>query len=179
MKYRDETRKERYEKKRASAKTYPISIACVNFMHDGNLGYLIRAASCFGAQHLHVIGNVPSRKLLNPPSGGLYDYVEIMQYKDPGEFLLYAKHQCINIVAAEIDQAAVPLHEYVFDFRRPTCIFVGHEQSGVPATVMISSDVVQIPMPGVGYCLNTAQTANILMYEAVRQYDSFVRESSP
>ena len=178
MRARDKTRRNRYDDKKQSAKAYPISLCCINFMHDGNLGYLIRAASCFGAQYLHVIGNVPPRKLLNPSSGGLYDYVEIMQHKDPGEFLLYAKHQCIDIVAAEIDQAAVPLHEYVFDFRRPTCIFVGHEQSGVPATVMISSDVVQIPMPGVGYCLNTAQTANILMYEAVRQYDSFVRESS-
>jgi len=31
--------------------------------------------------------------------------------------------------------------------------------------------VVYVEMPGVGYCLNTAQTANILLYEAVKQYE--------
>jgi len=26
-------------------------------------------------------------------------------------------------------------------------------------------------MPGVGYCLNTSQAANILLYEAVKQFE--------
>ena len=35
-------------------------------MHDGNLGYVIRAAACFGAQSIHVIGSVPPRSVLDP-----------------------------------------------------------------------------------------------------------------
>ena len=59
MKHRDKTRRERYDEKKKHAKTYPISIATVNFLHDGNVGFLIRAAACFGAECIHVIGSVP------------------------------------------------------------------------------------------------------------------------
>ena len=48
---------------------------------------------------------------------------------------------------------------------------MGNEEVGVPPEILQSADVVYIPMPGVGYCLNTAQTANIILYEAVRQYE--------
>ena len=69
---RDKTRKQRYDEKKLNAKAYPISIATVNFMHDGNLGYLIRSAACFGAECVHVIGTVPDRSVLNPLSGSLF-----------------------------------------------------------------------------------------------------------
>ena len=65
MAHRDKTRRERYDEKKKSAKTYPISVATVNFLHDGNVGFLIRAAACFGAQCVHVIGSVPHHKILN------------------------------------------------------------------------------------------------------------------
>ena len=77
---RDKTRRERYDIKKKNANIYPISLCCINFQHDGNLGYLIRSAACFGAQSIHVIGSVPDKKVLNPLSGSLYDYVEIKQY---------------------------------------------------------------------------------------------------
>ena len=35
--------------------------------------------------------------------------------------------------------------------------------------------VVMIPMPGVGACLNTAQTGNIILYEYNRQFANYVR----
>ena len=49
---------------------------------------------------------------------------------------------------------------------------VGNEQSGIPTEILKNSDKVYIPMPGVGFCLNTSQTANIMLYEAVRQYEA-------
>ena len=52
---RAKTRRERYDDKKRNANTYPISLCCVNFQHDGNLGFLIRRAACFGAKLLHVI----------------------------------------------------------------------------------------------------------------------------
>ena len=52
------------------------------------------------------------------------------------------------------------------------CLVVGHEESGIPIEILRNSEVVNIPMPGVGYCLNTSQAANILLYEAVKQFDN-------
>ena len=169
---RDKTRKQRYNEKKLNAKTYPISIAAINFMHGGNLGYLIRSVACFGAECVHVIGSVPHRNALNPTSGTLCDYVDIKQYGTPGAFLEYARENNYQLISAEIDDEATPINRYRFDFNKHTCIVLGHEESGVPVELIRNSDTVFIPMPGVGFCLNTSQAGNILLYEAVKQYES-------
>ena len=168
---RKKTRRERYDEKKHRAQTYPINIACVNFMHDGNLGYIIRAAACFGAQNIHVIGSVPSRRVLNPLSGSLYDYVTIKTHPNPRVFVDYACQEGIKLVSAELVDAAVPISSYNFSFGRPLCLVVGQEECGVPIEILQNSDTVYIPLAGVGYCLNTSQTANIMLYEAVNQYE--------
>ena len=168
---RKKTRRERYDEKKHRAKTYPISIACVNFMHDGNLGYIIRAAACFGAKDIHVIGALPPRKVLNPLSGSLYDYVKIKRHATPRVFVDYTRQEGIKLVAAELVDAAIPISSYNFVFGRPICLVVGQEECGVPVEILKNSDTVYIPLPGVGYCLNTSQTANIMLYEAIKQYD--------
>ena len=168
---RKKTRRERYDDKKGTAKTYPISLCCVNFQHDGNLGYLIRSAVCFGAEFLHVIGSVLDRNKLNALSGSLYDYVEIKQYPSPRDFLDYTKNEKIKLVAAEIYTGSKSLTSYRFDYDRPLCLVVGNEETGVPLEILQQSDIVHIPMPGIGYCLNTSQTANIMLYEAIKQFE--------
>ncbi len=168
---RQETRRERYDKKLKSAKTYPISLCAINFRVDDNLGYLVRSAACFGAGTVHVIGHVPSRGVLNPLSGSLYDYVKIKKYSTPSGFLGYARKEEIKLVSAELVDAAVPISSYDFAFDSRICLVVGQEECGVPVEILKNSDKVYIPLPGVGYCLNTSQAANIMLYEATRQYD--------
>ena len=169
---RNKTRRERYDEKKRNAKTYPISIAAVNFMHDGNLGYLLRSAACFGAECVHVIGSVPDRNVLNPPSGSLFDYVKIIQHSSPSEFLAYARNNNHEIVSAEISNEAEPIHSYSFNFRRNNILVVGQEETGIPVEILQNSKKIYIPMPGPGFCLNTSQTANILLYEAIKQFEN-------
>ena len=165
------TRRERYDKKLKNAKTYPISLCAINFRVDDNFGYLVRAAACFGVAQLYVIGYIPERSNIKASSGSLIDYVEIIQFSTPSEFLVQMQTEGIQVVAAELVEEAKSLTSYNFDFNRPVCLVVGNEEVGVPTEILQSVDVVSIPMPGVGYCLNTAQTANIMLYEAVRQYE--------
>ncbi|MAG26489.1 hypothetical protein CMI47_13160 [Candidatus Pacearchaeota archaeon] len=164
------TRKDRYKLKTKTAKKYPIHVASVCFMHDGNIAYLIRAAACFGAKSMFVIGRLPPRKVLNPLSGSTYDYVDIIQFANPNKFLKHMRNLSIKLVCAEITEDAVPLANYKFDFSTPICIVTGHEECGVPTDLLINSDVVKIDTSGIGYCLNTAQTANIMLYEAIKQF---------
>jgi len=172
---RDKTRRERYEEKKQNAKTYPISIAAVNFIHDGNLGYLIRSAACFGAECVHVIGSVPPPRTLKALSGTLLDYVQIKQHSNPTQFLEHIRENDIKLISAEINDEATPLNQYSFNFREPICIVVGHEQTGIPVELIQNSDSGFISMPGVGYCLNTAQAGNIMLYEATKQYEAQAR----
>jgi len=168
--HREETRRERYDEKLKTAKKYPISLCAINFRVDDNLGYLVRSAACFGAERLYVIGHVPERSRIKASSGSLTDYVEIIQFSRPSEFLTEMELEGIKVISAELVEGARPLSSYTFDFSRPVCLVVGNEQVGVPTEILMQSEVLYIPMPGVGYCLNTAQAANILLYEAVKQF---------
>ena len=175
---RNKTRRERYNDKKRNAKTYPISLCCINFQHDGNLGYLIRSAACFGAKFLHVIGSVPPRSALNALSGSLYDYVEIIQHNTPNTFLSYVRNKKIKLISAEICEDAVPIDTYKFNYNSDICLVVGNESTGVPIEILLNSEKIYIPLPGVGFCLNTSQAANIILYEAVKQYNSHLSSAA-
>jgi tRNA G18 (ribose-2'-O)-methylase SpoU len=164
------TRKERYEEKIDKAQYLPITMACVNFMHDGNLAFIIRAAVCFGVKELHVIGSVPSRAELRSLSGTTVDFINIIQHSTPRSFIDWSRKNNVKIVAAELCDKSVKLRKYSFDFTQNVCIFTGHETTGVPGEIIHVSDCVEIDMPGPGFCLNTAQAANIVLYEASKQY---------
>ena len=168
---RNKTRRERYDDKKRNTNTYPISLCCVNFQHDGNLGFLIRSAACFGAKLLHVIGTVPSRNSLNSLSGSLYDYVKIIQHSTPTAFLSYVRNKKIKLISAEICEDAIPIDTYKFNYNSDICLVVGNESTGVPIEILLNSDTIYVPMPGAGFCLNTSQAANIVLYEAVKQYN--------
>ena len=53
-----------------------------------------------------------------------------------------------------------------------TCLVLGHEKTGVPVEFIINGDSIYIPMPGIGFCLNTSQAGTAIMTEYVRQYMS-------
>ena len=171
---REETRRQRYDNKLKTAKKYPISLCAINFRVDDNLGYLIRSAACFGAERLYVVGHVPERSCIKASSGSLIDYVEIVSFATPQDFVDHAKSEGIQIVSAELVGQARSLASYSFDFTSHLCLVVGNEQSGVPTEIIENSQVVYVEMPGVGFCLNTAQAANILLYEAVSQYNRYL-----
>ncbi|MAF25346.1 hypothetical protein CL634_07205 [bacterium] len=167
---RAQTRRERYDQNISTAQTFPLELCTINFMHDGNLGYLIRAAACFGVEKIHVIGSCSPRSVLNPLSGSLYDYVQIQQYSSPREFLDMAKTNQLALISAEISESSISLFSYTFPRARPLCLVVGQEQHGIPVDILVNSEAqLEIPMPGVGFCLNTSQAANILLYEATKQ----------
>ena len=101
----DKTRRERYYEKLATSKTFPISVATVNFKYEVNLAYIIRAAACFGAEEVCVIGKYPSRKIMNELSGSLFDYIKIRAFSTPSDYIRYAEKNDISLVAIELPPA--------------------------------------------------------------------------
>ena len=168
--HRNQTRRERYEDKRSIAKTFPISIATINFMFDENLGFVVRSAACFGANAVHVIGSMPQTAVLRSKSGSIDQFVSIIQHNNPTDFLEWCKNNNTKIVSAELTDGAIEINDYYPDFSGPICIVVGHEETGVPAEISAASDNVFIEMPGVGFCLNTSQTANIMLHDFVNKF---------
>jgi tRNA G18 (ribose-2'-O)-methylase SpoU len=173
MNFRNETRRERYNKKKIVSSKLPIEVCTVNFKEEVNVAFVLRSAACFGASAVNVIGSVPKRKTLATRSGTLQDYVPINQFSNPHEFLQYCKQNSIKIVSAELDSEAVSIHRYNFssdlEQYKKICVVVGHEQVGIPPDILKNSSKVFIDMPGIGFCLNTSQAANIFLYEVTKQ----------
>lgn len=170
--HRHETRAERYAEKGRTAMRRPLHLVTVEFMCDGNLGYVLRAAACFGASSVHVIGAVPASSDLRRLSGGTDKLVPVVSHQDPQGFLAWLRESdpMAVLVSAELRDDAVSVHDYRFDPVSPTYVVVGNEEAGVPEGIVLNSDaVVYVPMPGPGFCLNTAQTANVIAFEYNRQ----------
>jgi tRNA G18 (ribose-2'-O)-methylase SpoU len=172
---RSERRRDRYDRRLATAQKLPISVATINFGCDENLGYIIRAAACFGCTEVHVVGKIPERNFLKSASGSLVDYVDLIQHSNPHDLIEYMRNEQTQLVSAELHEKSVLLDDYQFNFDSRTCIVLGNENWGVPEEIIHNSDVVMIPMPGVGSCLNTAQTGNIILYEYTRRYATQMR----
>jgi tRNA G18 (ribose-2'-O)-methylase SpoU len=173
--FRAESRRNRYDKRLAAARNFPITVATINFGCDENLGYIIRAAACFGCTEVHVVGKIPERNFLKSASGSLVDYVDLIQHSNPHDLIEYMRNEQTRLVSAELHEKSVLLDDYQFNFDARTCIVLGNENWGVPEEIIHSSDVVMIPMHGVGACLNTAQSGNIILYEYTRRYTTQMR----
>ena len=173
MQYRDQTRADRYLSKVAGAKQIPVSVATVNFICDGNLGFVVRAMACFGAKNLHVIGAIPPYRELTSLSGGLNKFVDIHQYSHPSDLVRFVKQEAMSLVSVELDVRSKSLHEAILPLNQ-IMLVLGHETTGVPEEILHQSDlIVHIPMPGVGYCLNTSQAGNIVLYEMAKQLGEY------
>lgn len=176
--YRTETRRQRYDKKSATAKFMPVSFCAVNFGIDENLALLIRTAACYGAESVMVIGSVPDHAYLRPRSGTTVDYVKIIQFSTPHDFLQHCRDNGYNIVSAELCDGATELTDYNFSFDNHTVLVMGNEYTGVPSEVIHNSDTVYIPMFGCGYSLNTMITGSVFLNEYQRQFIHYKRGKS-
>ncbi len=167
---REKTRKQIVEEKiEYGYRTFPVSLVAVNFTFDGNLGFLIRTAACFGASEVLVIGSVPNYRDLKQLSCATNHFVNIKQFSNPSGFLNYARENEMKLISMELCDQSVNILDYKFEFDRKIAIVVGNETTGVPSEILMNSDCVMIPLPGPGPCLNTSQAANIALYEYVRQ----------
>ena len=158
---RTETRRQRYKKKEQESKNFPVEVACINFKHEPNIGYVIRAAACFGASKVNLIGCCPEPKELRELSGTTSDFIDLHKFSNPHDFLTYCRENNIHIVSAELTDNSRSLYDYQYPKDRKVCIVVGNEQTGVPTDILQYSEVVQIPMPGLGYCLNKIGRAHV------------------
>jgi tRNA G18 (ribose-2'-O)-methylase SpoU len=167
---RAETRRQRYEEKSKTAKTMPVSFCAVSFGIDENLALTIRTAACYGAESVMVIGSLPDHAFLRPRSGTTVDYVKVLQFSTPHDFLEHCRERGYNIVSAELCDGATDINNYRFDMTRHTVIVMGNEYTGVPTEVIHHSDPIFIPMHGTGYSLNVAMTSVAFIHEYQRQF---------
>ena len=163
------TRNELMEVKSEDSISLPVSLVAINFEHDGNLGFLTRAAACFGAESVVVIGKLDVNKKLRQYSANTSLGTKFLNFKTPSEFLQHAKENGSSVVSIELGDMSESIFDFKFEKDGHTYIVVGNETTGVPAEIQHNSKNVFIPMPGFGRCLNTSQAAHVALYEYVKQ----------
>lgn len=91
-----------------------------------------------------------------------------IDYETRTAFLRQKKKEGFHLVAAHLDEHAVPFRR--IDFTKPTILVLGNELEGVSKEVLDLVDTTTIiPMMGMAQSLNVSVAAAIILYEAQRQ----------
>ncbi len=132
----------------------------------GNLGAILRSADAAGVTGLLLCNS--RTDIYNPnvirASRGAFFSVPIADTTSEAA-LIWLKDNDIHIYAAS------PYAELLYtkaDFTGPSAIAIGAEHEGLSAP-WLKEDIVKIPMKGQIDSLNVAQSASILIFEALRQ----------
>lgn len=133
----------------------------VNLSHDMNLGSGVRNSNWFNTQQVRIAGR---KKWDRRGAVGTHVYTGILHYPTPEEAITALKDEGYRIVAAEIDDRAVPLPSYEWNER--SAVIYGEEGLGLSAEVMeLCDDIVFIPGRGTVRSLNVATTSGIFIYD--------------
>lgn len=144
----------------------PLYLVAERLEKPGNLGAMLRSADAAGATALILCDG--RTDLWNPnvirASQGACFAVPVAVASAP-ETLSWLRQQAVQVVAA------APLAArscYDVDLRVPSALVLGAEHDGL-TSAWSGETSVRIPMSGQVDSLNVAQTATILLFEAVRQ----------
>ncbi|NMC47105.1 MAG: RNA methyltransferase [Chloroflexi bacterium] len=135
----------------------------------GNFGTILRAALAFEVQGmLYTSGSVDpySPKVVRSAMGA---HFRIPLQEVDMEYLSSISHS-MQLFLADVKNGS-PCWEA--DLQKPLCLIIGNEAHGVSNAIrQLPHQNLHIPMPGNMESLNAAMSANILLYETVRQRKS-------
>ena len=144
----------------------PLYLVVERLEKPGNLGAILRSADAAGATALVLCDG--RTDLWNPnvirASQGACFSVPVAVATAKG-VLLWLRHGAVQIIATA---PLAPRSYYELDLRLPSALVLGAEHDGL-TSVWRDETRVRIPMAGQMDSLNVAQTASILLFEAVRQ----------
>ncbi len=134
-----------------------------------NFGAIARSAECAGVHALVVPakGAAPVNADALKTSAGALNRIPVCRVPNLRTALYYLKDSGLKIVSAtEKSKKSV----YDFDFKCPTAIVMGAEDTGISEAVLkLSDERVCIPLQGEIASLNVSAAAAVVLFEAVRQ----------
>ncbi len=145
----------------------PLIVICDGVEDPHNLGAIIRCAECSGAHGVII----PERRAcgltpaVSKASAGAIAHMAVAKVVNIAETVELLKKKGVWTFAAEADG----IDFYEADFKCPTAIVLGGEDSGVSRLVRERCDfTVSIPMYGKVNSLNVSTAASVLLSRAAR-----------
>jgi 23S rRNA (guanosine2251-2'-O)-methyltransferase len=134
-----------------------------------NMGAIARTAECTGVAALVVPdhGSAALNEDAIKTSSGALLRLPVCREQNLKTVVNLAK-QCGYQVVAATEKGAV--HYRTVDFRQPTLLIMGNEETGISPELLKMSDVrAKLPIVGEVASLNVSVAAGVFMYEALEQ----------
>ena len=147
-----------------------VALLLDNVQTPYNVGSIVRSAAAWRVDHLYLAGATvpPSHAKSHKTSLGTERFVTYSMHESLAEAIDAAKDAGYRLVAVELAEGAVPLHEPPLD--GDVCLALGHEDRGLsPLTLAAADCVAFIPQLGRVGSLNVATAAAVAVYETRRR----------
>ena len=139
-----------------------------------NMGAIARTAECTGVSALVVPdrGSAAMNEDAIKTSSGALLRLPVCREANMNTVVNLAKQYGYQVVAATEKGAE---HYRKVDFRRPTLLILGNEETGISPELLKMSDVrAKLPIVGEVASLNVSVAAGVFMYEALNQRQNIV-----
>lgn len=151
--------------------TAPIWVVAENLKDPGNLGTMLRTCDAVGAGGIILLGQSCdpfSLEAVRASMGALF--TRTIAQATGEAFFDWLRRGPGTLVGAALDGATIDYRAH--RFTAPTFLFMGNEQSGLPAADAAACDaLVRLPMRGTADSLNVAVATAVLLYEALNQFE--------
>lgn len=147
----------------------PLFILLDQLSDVRNFGAIIRTAECTGAHGIIIPkkGGAPLNAVAIKTSAGAAFNIPIAKVDHLKDAIYYLQGSDIKVVAAT-EKTENTL--YSIDFKQPTAIVMGREDSGVSSGVLkIVDEKAKLPLMGSIASLNVSVACGAFLYEVVRQ----------
>jgi TrmH family RNA methyltransferase len=149
----------------------PLWVVAENLKDPGNLGTMLRTCDATGAGGVILLDHACdpfSLEAVRASMGGLF--TRALAQATGAEFFTWLRAGPGQLVGAALDGHTVDYRAH--RFAMPTFLFMGNEQSGLPAAYAAQCDaLVRLPMKGTADSLNVAVATAVLLYAALAQFE--------
>lgn len=145
---------------------HPFHVAIENWLHDFNIGTVVRNANAFQAEEVHILGN----RRWNRRGAMVTDrYMHIRHHSDSTSFTEWAVAADIPVIGIDNLPGSVLITEA--DFPRRCLFLFGQEGPGLSEEARaICTSVLHIPQFGSTRSINAGVASGIAMYEWSRRF---------
>ena len=154
------------------SKQFPITLVCDNVTNAPNIGSSVQNCGCFWhCESLILCGeSIPMGRKMMKTSRATENYVTYEIHDNASEIVKTLKDANHQIIALEVTENSLPIHQYQFNIEKPIALVIGDENFGVSDLILKLSDtIIHIEMFGQNSSMNVVQATNIALYEMTKQ----------
>lgn len=161
------------DREKPSSVTHPIVVVLDRLRSAYNVGNIFRLADTCGAERIITCGYTatPPHKKISKTALGSEKFVDVDHFETSLEAVRHLKQEGYFLVGIETVAGAPNLWDV--DLQFPVAFVLGNEALGIDKnTLAVCDSIARLPVYGIKNSLNVANCAAVVLYNAIRQYNT-------